>query len=190
MLSNNSFFSCVSSTVNGLVYNNNARIVNNCQVSFVNETSLPQQMFSDALDLYNQFLRCNSTNIAAITTSQTITPGVYCTPNITLGNPFTLSFDALGNSSSIFVVIVSSNMALRNMALVNNAQPCNIFFVVEGSVSITGNINSVYGIYIANGEINIISHSLFGKLISLTNNVIVNLNTITRCACVSSWFLY
>lgn len=150
--------------VNGVMYNNDAA------------SSICS---SDLLNAYNQLNTTTSTFFHAVTlgNGEVLTPGVYSVSgNASLHQ--TLTLNAKSNANAVFIFKIQGTFSSTNYAkinLINGAQPSNIFWKVEGGVSLaTGTV--MKGTVIANnGKINFDSDVLFeGRALTTTGNVSVN----------------
>jgi hypothetical protein len=87
------------------------------------------------------------------TGSETLIPGVSCfTGDFEVNTNFVV--DAQNNRASIFVIQIFGNYISSGgtMSLINGAQPCNIFFVIDGDFSPIENI-IVFGIFLVAGNV-------------------------------------
>lgn len=86
--------------------------------------------------------------------NEIIFPGVYTTSTIDVSGNFTL--DAKGDPNAIFVFRTGGafGTVAANMALVNGAQACNVFWVAVGAASIGAN-TTMYGTIISGGAVSV-----------------------------------
>jgi hypothetical protein len=124
-----------------------------------------------------------------------ITPGFWCI--VKAGGPLTISqtftFDAQGNSSSTFIMkfVATGNTDFHpSEILINQAQPCNIFWVVGPLNVFNLNIqNTFYGILLLDVANTFISttqpFTLYGKLLANRLVTIQNNFTVNDCSCMN-----
>lgn len=148
---------------------------------------------NDASTAYTLGTGQTSTPINAVLESNTMpfTPGVYAATNATLGNTQTITLDAGGNSNALFSFIITGSLnmgAASNVALINGASSCNVFWFASGNTTIgfslasifAGNVLSQGGITTGFGTV------VDGRLIQLNSESPMDLNTNTigsPCAC-------
>lgn len=97
----------------------------------------------------------------------------------------TITFDAQNNLTSQFYIEISKDLSLNNvsMNLANGANPNNIFWLVNNSVTISninypiyGNIISKTGSITLNGVGYPVGYSLFSNIFSYFGSIIINTN--------------
>ena len=114
-----------TSTINGSVHNADSAAI---------------QCGKDLQNLYNQLnttSATNSTHAAVFGNGEILTPGVY---SVTGAGSVagTLILDAGGDASKIFMFKIGgafTTAAATTVKLINNASPCNIFWVAEGAIA-------------------------------------------------------
>jgi len=115
----------------------------------------------------------------------TITPGIYSTSSsLTITGIVTL--DGGGDPDAIFVFQIPTTFLPTSSAivsLINNAQPCNVYWVTGSSATlatgavVVGNIIAEISVTCDTGAI------LTGKVFALTGSVTLDTNVITHCQC-------
>jgi len=111
---------------------------------------------------------CGTTIGVGIVDGQTFYSGKYCTggASTTTGN---ITFDAQGNGNAIFIVDIGGALAANagtHILLANNARAANIYWFVNGQVTVADN-SSFSGTIIANGAISFSgTSSLNGRALS------------------------
>lgn len=108
---------------------------------------------------------------------QTLTAGVYSIPqSATLDG--TLTLDAENNANAVFVIQVEgafSSSANAKVVLANNAQACNVYWKIEGLVSL-GSLTEMKGTIVANNAAIVLSAGvvLEGRALSTTGAITVD----------------
>jgi hypothetical protein len=170
-----------TSTLTGDVGTNNGT----CS-SFVNVNGVVHTMdgatalcAADLLTLYNQINNTTATLIPVTTmgNSQVITAGSYSLSAATILNG-TLTLDGQGNSNAVFIIQVSGAFTANTGAvvnLINNTKACNVFWKVEGLITL-GTGASMKGTFIANNAaINLNTGVILeGRALSTTGAVSVS----------------
>ncbi|AEE53479.1 ice-binding family protein [Haliscomenobacter hydrossis] len=126
-------------------------------------------------------LDCGAMIGTTLGNGQVLTPNIYC-----LGAASTLDgeliLDAQGDAGAIFIFKIDgalSTTTLSKITLINGASLCNVYFQVNGAVSLGGNSNSS-GTVIAAGAISLAQGaSLTGQALSTQGAISLNNNTIT-----------
>ncbi len=111
------------------------------------------QCAADLLIAYNQLNVTIPTLFPAalLGNGQVLTPGVYSIPSATTLN-LDLTFDGQGNPAAVFIIQIQgplSTNADSKVKLINGAQACNIFWKIEGLVSMASG-TTMRGTVIAN----------------------------------------
>ena len=114
----------------------------------------------------------------------TLTPGVYdAVTAVNLAASQTLTLDAQGNASAMFVLRVHGALTLGAngvVSLVNSAQAANVIWVVDGAVTI-GAQAAMVGVIITPAAITLgASASLRGQALSMSGAITLDSNTITN----------
>jgi hypothetical protein len=99
---------------------------------------------------------CGTVLGTTIVNGQSFTPGVYCAGAATTTNAAsTITFNAQGNGSAIFIVKIDGALSVAagtHIVLANNARAANIYWFVNGEVTVAD--SSIFtGTIIADGEI-------------------------------------
>ena len=137
------------------------------------------QCAADLLIAYNQLFGTTATLVHAplLGNGETLNPGVYSITGATTLN-LNLTLNALGDSNAVFIFKIQgpfSTNANAKVKLINSALACNVFWKVEGLVSMaTG--TSMKGTIIANNSaINISTgDTLEGRAFSTTGAITVD----------------
>lgn len=134
------------------------------------------QCATDLLIAYNQLNGTTPTFFPAnlMGNGQLLIPGVYSISGATILN-LDLKLDGQGNSGSVFVFLIQGSFsanAAAKVKLLNNAQACNVFWKVEGLVSLAAGVNFKGTVIANNAAININSgDTLEGRAFSTTGAV-------------------
>ncbi len=144
------------------------------------------QAQSDLTTAYNDAAgRGPATAESADLGGQTLTPGVYAStanPNLT----GTVTLDAQGDPNAVFVFQMASTLITAsgsNVALVNGAQACNVFWQV-GSSATLGTNSTFRGTILALTSITATTGATIdGRLLARDGAVTLDTNTITRPVC-------
>lgn len=134
------------------------------------------QQVQDLQTTYNKLQGYNGMLRAAAIGDETITPGVY---EVGSASTFsgTIIFDAQNDKHALFVLKIGGALSgSANMQLVNGAQAENIFFVVNGAISIGGS-SIIKGTYIANNAAISVATSgtnIEGRLLSTTGAISIS----------------
>lgn len=137
------------------------------------------QCFTDLLTAYNQINTVVPTFFPAplIGNGQTLTPGVYFISSAATLN-LDLKLDALGSSSAVFIFQIQgsfSTNAASKIKLVNGAKACNVFWKVEGLVSMAPGTTMKGTVIANNAAINMsVGDILEGRALSTNGAVITN----------------
>lgn len=137
------------------------------------------QCASDLLNLYNQLNSAIPTFFIApaLGNGQSLSPGVYSiTGNSTLNQG--LSFDAKGDENAVFIVQIQGTLsagAASEIILNNGALACNIFWKVEGVVSMAPGSKMKGTVVANNAAINLSSGTtLEGRVLSTSGAIGIN----------------
>ncbi len=137
------------------------------------------QCAADLLIAYNQLNSTIPTSFPAplLGNGQILIPGVYSISSAATLN-LALTFNAQGNSNAVFIMKIQgplSTNASSKIKLINGAQACNIYWKVEGLVSMASG-TSMKGTVIANNAaINMSTgDTLEGRALSTTGAVSIN----------------
>lgn len=137
------------------------------------------QCATDVLTAYNQLNSATPTFFPApaLGTGQTLNPGVYSISSATTLDGI-LNLDAQGNANGVFIFQIQGPLATSANAkvkLLNNALACNVFWKVEGMVSMAAG-TSMKGTIIANNAAISMStgDTLEGRAISTTGAISID----------------
>ncbi|MEV4007088.1 ice-binding family protein, partial [Actinomadura sp. NPDC049753] len=118
---------------------------------------------------------------------QTLVPGVYQSTS-SLGLTGTVTLDGQNDPNAVFIFQISSTLITASgsvVALVNGAQPCNVFWQVGSSATLgtnstfVGNILALQSISVNTGTI------IDGRALARNGAVTLDSNTITRSTCTT-----
>lgn len=122
--------------------------------------------------------------LGAVLDALTLTPGVYdaaTAVNMAASQP--LTFDGQGNANSVFVLRIHGALTFGAndvVTLVNGAQPENVFWIVDGAVTV-GASSSIAGVMITPAAITLGANaSVRGQVISTNGAITLDSNTITN----------
>jgi hypothetical protein len=122
--------------------------------------------------------------LGAVLDSLTLTPGVYdaaAAVNMAASQPLTL--DGQANANSVFVLRIHGALTFGAndvVTLVNGAQPANVFWIVDGAVTV-GASSSIAGVMITPAAITLGANaSVRGQVISTNGAITLDSNTITN----------
>jgi hypothetical protein len=133
----------------------------------------------DVLSAYNQLnLAVPTSNPGVLLgNGQILDPGVFAIPAATSLN-LSLILDAQGNPNAVFIFQINgafSTNSLSNVILINGASPCNVFWKVEGAISMAAASNMVGTLIANNAAISLgAGDTLEGRALSTTGAVSVN----------------
>ena len=114
----------------------------------------------------------------------TLTPGVYdASGAANMAASQTLTLDGQGNSNAVFVMRIHGALTLGAndvVNLVNVAQPANVFWIVDGAVTI-GAHTSIAGVMISPAAITLGANAnVRGQVVSTSDAITLDSNTITN----------
>lgn len=134
---------------------------------------------TDLLIAYNQLDAAipNYFPAALLGNGQILTQGVYAIAESATLNQ-TLTLNAEGNANSVFIIQINgafSSSAAAKVVLTNNAQACNVFWKVEGLVSLASQ-TEMKGTIIANNAAIVLSSGVLleGRALSTTGAVTID----------------
>ncbi|HEV2636054.1 MAG TPA: ice-binding family protein [Actinocrinis sp.] len=129
--------------------------------------------------------RTPSTAVSGDLTGQTLVAGVYKSTS-SLGLTGTVTLDAQGDPNAVFVFDAVSTLitgSASNVALINGAQACNVFWQVGSSATLGTNSN-ISGTLLALTSISATTGAVVnGRLLARNGAVTLDDNTITRSDC-------
>lgn len=137
------------------------------------------QAATDLLIAYNQLNATVPTFFPAplLGNGQVLIPGVYSVSGAATLN-LDLTFNALGNVNAVFIVQISgplSTNALSKVKLINGAKACNVFWKIEGLVSMAAGTSMKGTIIANNAAINMNSgDTLEGRALSTTGAITID----------------
>ena len=122
--------------------------------------------------------------LGAVLDALTLTPGVYdASGAANMAASQTLTLDGQGNSNAVFVMRIHGALTLGAndvVNLVNGAQPANVFWIVDGAVTI-GAHTSIAGVMISPAAITLGANaSVRGQVVSTSGAITLDSNTITN----------
>ncbi|MGP8215237.1 MAG: ice-binding family protein [Bacteroidia bacterium] len=98
-------------------------------------------------------------------------------PNITLAT--TLYLNAKGNANAVFIIKIDGNFATNissRVMLLNGALACNVFWIVKGTVSLSGNV--IRGSILSNAAINVnVGDTLEGRALTISGAITITAGT-------------
>ena len=113
-----------------------------------------------------------------------VTKGIYTAG--TLLNSTTLTLDAQGDPNAVFIFRTAADLTTAvgsNVALINGAQACNVFWQVTNSAVLGGGSNFT-GTILARDSISLGTGAVVaGRVLAYTGSVTLLGNTITRPSC-------
>ena len=116
-------------------------------------------------------------------------PGIYDSTAGTFGITGTLTLDAAGDPSAVFIFKTSSTLITAgssNVALINGAQACNVFWQVGSSATLganstfRGNILALTSATLTTGA------NVEGRVLARNGAVTLDTNNITRATCATT----
>jgi LPXTG-motif cell wall-anchored protein len=155
-------------------------------------TALNSKTTSAKVDLRTAYLdarsRTPATTVAADLGGQTLKPGVYSSAS-SLGLTGTLTLDAENNPDAVFIFKAGSTLTTAsssNVALVNGAQACNVFWQV-GSSATFGTSSNFVGHVLALTSITATTGASFqGALLARDGAVTMDGNVIVHDLCIQT----
>lgn len=146
------------------------------------------QAQSDLTTAYNDAAsRTPAVSVSGDLGGLTVTPGVYKASS-SVGLTGTLTLDAQGDSSAVFIFQVGSTLTTASgshVTLINGAQACNVFWQIGSSATLgtssvmSGNILALTSISVNNGV------TVQGRTLARNGAVTLNDDTITAAHCAS-----
>lgn len=122
--------------------------------------------------------------LGAVLDALTLIPGVYdASAAVNMAASQTLTLDGQGNSNAVFVLRIHGALTLGandGVNLVNGAQPANVFWIVDGAVTI-GAHTSIAGVMITPAAITLGANaSVRGQVVSTSGAITLDSNTIAN----------
>lgn len=147
----------------------------------------------DLASLYYQLdtVTAHLAHAPALGNGETLTPGVYAIPSAATLD-LKLILNAGGNSNAVFIFKVKgplSSTALSEVQLLNGAQACNVFWKIEGLVSLASGTIMKGSIVANNAAIDMQSgSSLEGRALSTSGAITINgVSAYTPVGCGSAY---
>lgn len=137
------------------------------------------QCSADLLAAYSQLNSAVATLFPGVLlgNGQVLNAGVYAIPAATSLN-LTLTLDAQGDPSAVFIFQINgafSTNTLSNVVLINGASPCNVFWKVEGALSMAAASTMRGTVIVNNAAISMgAGDTLEGRALSTTGAVAVD----------------
>ena len=147
------------------------------------------QAQSDLTTAYNDAAgRPPTASVSGDLVGETLTAGVYkSTGPLSLSG--TLTLDGQGDPSSVFIFQVASTLitaSASHVILINDAQPCNVFWQV-GSSATLGTASSFVGTVMALTSITVTTGATVdGRALARNGQVSLDTNTFTAPACATT----
>jgi hypothetical protein len=144
-----------------------------------NADAATAQVSVDVLSAYNQLNSAVATMFPGVLlgNGQVLNAGVYAIPAATSLN-LGLTLDAQGDPNAVFIFQINgafSTNSLSKVSLVNGASACNVFWKVEGAVSMAAASTLVGTVIANNAAISMAAgDTLEGRALSTTGAVAVN----------------
>lgn len=131
-----------------------------------------------------QSMTCGAVLGTGLGGGQVLTPGVYCIGGAATLNG-NLTFDAQGDPNALFFIQVSAALSTgvaSQVLLLNAASSCNIYWQVDGAVSLGD--NSIFqGTLLSNGQLTMLSGATVdGKTLLISGAIVLNDNMVNDCA--------
>lgn len=120
--------------------------------------------------------------LGAVLDALTLTPGVYdASAAVNMAASQALTLDGQGDSNAVFVLRIHGALTLGAndvVNLVNGAQPANVFWIVDGAVTI-GAHTSIAGVMVTPAAITLGANaSVRGQVVSTSGAITLDSNTI------------
>jgi hypothetical protein len=132
--------------------------------------------------------RSPTANVTGDLVGRTLTAGVYSSSG-PLSLSGTLTLDGQGDPSSVFIFQAASTLitaSASHVSLINDAQPCNVFWQV-GSSATLGTASSFVGTVMALTSISVTtSATVTGRALARNGQVSLDDNTFTAPACAGT----
>ena len=131
--------------------------------------------------------RVPATEVLATLGGRTLLPGVYKATS-TLGLTGTVTLNGGDNPDAVFIFQVGSALVTApnsTVALIGEAQPCNVFWQVGSSATLDTNTTFV-GTIMALTDVNVLTRStVAGRALARNGQVTMDKNMITRTTCAT-----
>ena len=159
-----------------------------------NADAVTDQARKDLLRLYihlnDKFVDFPSTHSPAFGGGETISPGVYSISSAgSIGGALTL--DGGGNPDAIFIIKMNGAMtigAAATVTLTNGAKSCNVFWLIQGAISVAANANIKGTLFSKTGAVGLGADVLLeGRMLSMAGAITLGIGAIaTLPPCVST----
>ncbi len=151
------------------------------------DDAVAEQAKVDLVTAYNDAAgRESDETIAADLGGRTLTPGVYTSAS-SIGITGTLTLDAQGDPNAVFIFQAGSTLTTASdseIVLINDAQPCRVFWQVGSSATLGTNSNFV-GHILAMESITVTTGAeVQGQLLARNGAVTLDTNIITNDFCL------
>ncbi len=147
------------------------------------------QAQSDLTTAYNDAAgRTPATAVSTDLGGQTLAPGVYKAAGA-LGLTGTVTLDAHGDSSAVFIFQVGSMLTTASNSTVNvigSAQACNVFWQVGSSATLGTNTSFVGSVLALTSASVQTGTTVSGRVLARNGQVSLDTNTITRPGCAAA----
>jgi len=145
---------------------------------------------TDLITAYNDVAAPTPTTLGAPDLAgQTLVPGTYATAAGTFANSGTLTLDAGGDPTAVFIFQAASTVITStdsNMVLTNGAQACNVYWQVGSSATLGVNSTFIGHIYALTSITATTGAKIEGQLLARNGAVTLDSNTITNNSCVAA----
>lgn len=132
--------------------------------------------------------RAGATEIVTQLAGQTLTAGVYDSASGTFQNSGTVTLDAEGDANAVFIFQMATTLTTASastVSLINNANPCNVFWQVGSSASLGAN-STLRGTILALASVAVgTGVTIEGRALARNASVTLDTDTITRSTCVT-----
>jgi LPXTG-motif cell wall-anchored protein len=148
-----------------------------------------EQAKADLLIAYNDAAgRVTTETVSGDLAGRTLTPGVY-TSESSMGLTGTLILDGGGDPNAVFIFQAGSSLTLGSgsqVVLINDAQPCKVFWQVGSSATLGTGTNFVGHILAMESITDTTGATIRGQLLALDGAVTLDTNTIINDACLGA----
>ena len=145
---------------------------------------------ADLVNAYDDLLAPTPTTLVnQDLATQTIKQGVYSTAAGTFSNSGTLTLDAEGDETAVFIFQAASTVItsdLSTMVLANGAQACNVFWQVGSSATLGVSSTFIGHVYALTSITANTGATVYGQLLARNGAVTLDNNTIVNNSCVTT----
>ena len=146
-----------------------------------------RQAQTDLTAAYQYASSQTAESIAAELGGQTLLEGVHSSGATALGLTGTLTLDGGGNKGSVFIIQTTGAFtaaAAAQVSLINGAQECNVFWQVQGAVTLGADAN-FRGTLLANGAVTVgAGAEFYGRAFATLGDMTLSGNTFHEPTCV------